>query len=169
MSIERRNQTALGRKRRREFERSVQKLRDLGMPDWAVEYYRRTARVAGLPAHMVVCHVAVVAAGRQMQAHAAHDQMEADEPAADGAGSPGKVPSYQTVRTMRQRVGSLLREIQRQGTLLDAAADEDAAPAPQPEGASSSKLALLRAAVAASEEPAPPRSKRRGRSPSKGH
>ncbi|TMJ12320.1 MAG: hypothetical protein E6H02_06045, partial [Bacillati bacterium ANGP1] len=71
MVLERRNTTALGRKRRRDYDRSLKKLRFLGMPAWAVEYYSRLARVAGLPPHMVVCHVAVVVAGRQMQANAA--------------------------------------------------------------------------------------------------
>jgi hypothetical protein len=66
MKIERRNTTSLGRKRRRDYDRSVKRLRGLGMPTWAVEYYSRLARVAGLPPHMVVCHVAVVVAGRQM-------------------------------------------------------------------------------------------------------
>lgn len=163
-TTERRNQTALGRKRRREFERSVQKLRDLGMPEWAVEYYRRTARVAGLPPHMVVCHVAVVAAGRQIQAGTVRVPVDAEARAEDAGSPSGTVPSYQTVRTMRQRVSSLLREIQRQGSLLDAARDDEEEAPTGP-----SKLAVLRAAMATSEEAAPSRPRRRGKSPSEGH
>lgn len=86
MRSERRNQTALGRKRRREFERSADKIRALGMPDWAVEYYRRAARVVGLPPHMVVCHVALVAAGRQLQANIAEEQERADRAASGDGG-----------------------------------------------------------------------------------
>jgi hypothetical protein len=70
MKNERRNTTSLGRKRRRDYDRSLKRLRGLGMPTWAVEYYSRLSRVAGLPPHMVVCHVAVVVAGRQMAGNA---------------------------------------------------------------------------------------------------
>jgi len=82
MRIERRNKTALGRKRRRDFDRSRLKLRDLGMPRWAIEYFCRVARVAGLPPHMVVCHVAVVVAGRQL--HAPTPPEQAGKTAVDG-------------------------------------------------------------------------------------
>ncbi len=126
MTIDRRNLTALGRKRRREFDRSVQKLRDLGMPDWAVDYYRRASRIAGLPPHMVVCHVAVVAAGRQMQAnlkpeHVTNDEAIPEEPTGtiSQAG-----PSYESVQTLRRRVTGLWDEIQRHGALLETAAGE---------------------------------------------
>lgn len=130
MPIERRNLTALGRKRRREFDRSMQKLRDLGMPDWAVEYYRRASRIVGLPPHMVVCHLAVVAAGRQMQVHRALDH-EAEAPDADDeAPAEGSInaisqvlPSYESVRNLHHRVTGLWNEIQRQGALLDAGAE----------------------------------------------
>ena len=95
MVLERRNTTALGRKRRRDYDRSLKKLRFLGMPAWAVEYYSRLARVAGLPPHMVVCHVAVVVAGRQMQANAAQKpQREAGKAHRDGATRPEAIPSY---------------------------------------------------------------------------
>jgi hypothetical protein len=174
MRIDRRNQTALVRKRRREFDRSVQKLRALGMPDWAMEYYRRAARVAGLPPHMVVCHVAVVAAGRQLQASIAQEQ-ETERAAATKVtpGAPSKESlSYDGVQAMRRRVTTLWREIERHGTLLDAADGEASAHAGlQPEELSSSKLAekltLLRT-QAANSEPAAPRSRRRRASP-KGH
>lgn len=86
MRIERRNKTALGRKRRRDFDRSLLKLRDLGMPRWALEYYSRVARVAGLPPHMVVCHVAVVVAGRQL--HGPTPPEQAGETAVDGESRP---------------------------------------------------------------------------------
>jgi hypothetical protein len=169
MPIDRRNQTALGRRRRREFFRSVQKLRALGMPDWAVEYYRRAARVAGLPPHMVVCHVAVVAAGRQLQANIAQE-----EAATKGApGAPGKERmSYDGVQAMRRRVTTLWREIEQHGTLPEAAGS-DATPraALKPETLSSialaEKLTMLRP-QAANPEPAVPRSRKRKASP-KGH
>lgn len=123
MPNERRNLTALGRKRRREFERSLQKLRDLGMPEWALEYYRRASRIAGLPPHMVVCHVAVVAAGRQMQANLALEPAtESEARPEESAGAPPHAePSYESVQTMRHQVTGLWREIQRHGALLGAA------------------------------------------------
>ena len=134
MPIERRNLTALGRKRRREFDRSMQKLRDLGMPDWAVEYYRRASRIAGLPPHMVVCHLAVVAAGRQMQVNRALEY-EAEAPVADDEATaegstdaiPRVLPSYESVQNLQRRVTGLWDEIQRQGALLEAGAEGDAA------------------------------------------
>lgn len=174
MRMDRRNQTALGRKRRREFDRSVQKLRALGMPDWAVEYFRRAARVAGLPPHMIVCHVAVVAAGRQLQASIAQDQRgERPAPSQEIAGaSPREAPSYASVRTLRQRVTSLWREIERHGSLTDTAAhDADAANGARPEEVSASKLAsklaLLRGDAPMAEQTAA-RARRRKTS-SKGH
>src|SRR5262249_21544102 len=121
MAIERRNLTALGRKRRREFDRSLVKLRDLGMPDWAVEYYRRASRIAGLPPHMVVCHVALVAASRQMQASLGDEPAAESETASEQpGGTPPHVvePSYESMLTMRRQVTGLWREIQRHGTLL---------------------------------------------------
>jgi hypothetical protein len=121
MPTERRNLTALGRKRRREFDRSAQKLRDLGMPDWAIEYYRRASRIAGLPPHMVVCHVAVVAAGRQMQANLAHEHVAdaADEAICGESGGVTALaaPSYEAVQTLRRRVTGLWHEIQRHADL----------------------------------------------------
>lgn len=96
MPIERRNATALGRKRRRDYDRSLKRLRALGMPTWAVEYYSRLARVAGLPPHMVVCHVAVVVAGRQMQGNAAHKpQGQAGKAAREDGSRPEATPSFQ--------------------------------------------------------------------------
>jgi hypothetical protein len=129
MPKERRNLTALGRRRRREYDRSLQKLRDLGMPDWAVEYYRRASRIAGLSPHMVVCHVAVVAAGRQMQANLAHEPAaEAEAPPKDSVGAPSDVePSYESVQTLRSQVTGLWREIERHGALLGAAEGDVAA------------------------------------------
>ncbi len=123
MPTERRNLTALGRKRRREFDRSLQKLRDLGMPDWAIEYYRRASRVAGLPPHMIVGHVAVIAAGRQMQNGLA-DKLAAESEAAseESADMPSRPePSYQSVQTLRRRVTGLWRDIQRHGALTGTA------------------------------------------------
>ncbi len=169
MPIDRRNQTALGRRRRREFHRSVQKLRALGMPDWAVEYYRRAARVAGLPPHMVVCHVAVVAAGRQLQANIALEQ--ATTKAAPG--TPGKERmSYDGVQAMRRRVTTLWREIEQHGTLPEATGSEATPrPALQPEELSSialaEKLTMLRT-QGANSEPAATRPRKRKASP-KGH
>ncbi len=99
------------------------------MPDWAVEYYRRASRIAGLPPHMVVCHVAVVAAGRQMQVnlkpeHVTNDEATPEEPMGtiSQAG-----PSYESVQTLRRRVTGLWHEIQRHGALLGTAAEEAAA------------------------------------------
>src|SRR5437879_11889989 len=97
MVLERRNTTALGRKRRRDYDRSLKKLRALGMPTWAAEYYSRLARVVGLPPHMVVCHVAVVVAGRQMQGNVAHKpQQQAGKDARNDARRPEASPAYQT-------------------------------------------------------------------------
>lgn len=67
MTVERRNLSFVGRKRRRDFDRSLQRLRDLGMPEWAVECYRRAARVAGQLPHEVVCRVAVSAAAHLLE------------------------------------------------------------------------------------------------------
>ena len=152
MRIDRRNKTTLGRKRRREFDRSVDRLRALGMPDWAVEYFRRAGRVASLPPHMIVCHVAVVAAGRQLQASIVQDQQGVGvAPAQEPGRTPrAEAPSYASVRMMRQRVANLWREIERRGSLIDAAADGGNAEAgTRPERLSASKFAdkltLLRA------------------------
>jgi hypothetical protein len=163
MRTDRRNPTALGRKRRREFDRSVQTLRALGMPDWAVEYFRRAARVAGLPPHMIVCHVAVVAAGRQLQASIAQDQQgEGPAPSHEPAVPSREIPSYASVRTLRQRVTSLWREIERHGSLTDV----------QPEGVSANKLAgklaLLRAEPPNPDQAAA-RARRRKASTGKSH
>ena len=164
MRTDRRNPTALGRKRRREFDRSVQKLRALGMPDWAVEYFRRAARVAGLPPHMIVCHVAVVAAGRQLQASIAQDQEgERPAPSHEPAAVPTReAPSYASVRTLRQRVTSLWREIERHGSLTDV----------QPESVTANKLAgklaLLRP-EAPHPDQAAARARRRRASTGKSH
>ena len=170
MPIDRRNQTALGRKRRREFDRSVQKLRALGMPDWAVEYFRRAGRVAGLPPHMIVCHVAVVAAGRQLQASAAQEQ-PAEVPAASKGPADAahqRTPSYTAVQALRRRVTTLWREIERHGNVMEpAAADGAVVAGPRVEGLASSKLAFLRAGA---REAAPPvAGPRRRKASPKGH
>lgn len=117
MPTERRNITALGRKRRREFDRSLQKLRDLGMPDWAAEYYRRAARIVGLPPHMLVCHVAVVVAGRQLQANLGREAAVDDASASEApAGTLSQAaPTYESVQALRRHVTGLWREIQRHG------------------------------------------------------
>jgi hypothetical protein len=170
MPIDRRNPTALGRKRRREFDRSVQKLRALGMPDWAVEYFRRAARVAGLPPHMIVCHVAVVAAGRQLQASVAQEQPAEIRAPSKGPtdGAPQGAPSYTTVQAMRRRVTTLWREIERHGSPIEpAAGDGAAATGPRVEGLGASKLAFLRAGA---RDAAPPAAgPRRRRASPKGH
>jgi len=67
MSAERRNRTAATRRRRAHFEASLQQLRDLGLPRWAVECYRRVARVSGQLPHDVVARVALLAASQIMQ------------------------------------------------------------------------------------------------------
>lgn len=100
MRIERRNKTSLGRKRRRDFDRSLLKLRDLGMPRWAIEYYCRVGRVAGLPPHMVVCHVAVVVAGRQL--HAPTPPEQAVKPAVDGESRPEEDSSNLAILRLAQ-------------------------------------------------------------------
>lgn len=174
MPPDRRNQTSIGRKRRHEFDRSVQKLRALGMPDWAVEYFRRAARVAGLPPHMIVCHVAVVAAGRQLQASIAQEQQADIPPTSMGPTETlhPSAPSYTSVQAMRRRVTALWREIERHGNLIEPAATQgNAVTGPRLEGLSASKptgkLAFLRAGAADS---APPTTgpRRRKASP-KGH
>ncbi len=130
MPIERRNITALGRKRRREFDRSLQKLRDLGMPDWAAEYYRRASRIVGLPPHMLVCHVAVVAAGRQLQANLAEETAAGAASVSEApAGTFSRAaPSYEGVQALRRHVTGLWREIQRHGA-PDESAEKRAASA----------------------------------------
>jgi hypothetical protein len=170
MRIDRRNQTALGRKRRREFDRSTRKLKALGMPEWAVEYYRRAARVAGLAPHIVVCHVALVAAGRQLQANIAQEQEAERSAGAEvlrGA-PPKKILSYHEVQAMRRHVTTLWREIERHGILPGAAESEAGALAIVPEELSPSriaeKLTLLRA-QASNSDPAGTRSRRRKASP----
>lgn len=67
MPPERRNLSFVGRKRRKEFDRSLQRLYEIGLPEWAVECYRRVARVTGLLPHEVVCHVAVSAAAHLLE------------------------------------------------------------------------------------------------------
>ncbi|HXX39462.1 MAG TPA: hypothetical protein VEP50_15160 [bacterium] len=74
MLRERRNPSRLGRQRRDEFQQSLQRLRELGMPDWAVQCYGRAARIAGQLPHDVVCRVAVWTANRMLGVNAAGDQ-----------------------------------------------------------------------------------------------
>lgn len=52
---------------RAEFEGSLQQLRDLGLPRWAVECYRRVARVSGQLPHEVVTRVAILGASHILQ------------------------------------------------------------------------------------------------------
>lgn len=144
MGTERRNQTALGRKRRREFEQSVHKLRELGMPKWAVEYYRRAARVAGLPPHMVVCHVAVVAAGRQMQS-SMEQALQVDPDGPGQSEAEGVEPARGAVADMHPRVAGLWREIQQHSERIDAGDNPFAAAAPDdPRPIASAKITVLR-------------------------
>jgi len=155
MPIERRNQSALGRKRRLEFDRSLHRLRALGMPEWAVEYYRRAARVAGLPPHMVVCHVAVVAAGRQLQG--ARSEPNA---ARQASGEPA-VPTPTSVRAMEQRVTNLWREIERHGSLLDTAAQAaDNGSAEAAAATLAAKITLLQGGAQPARNAALPRRRR---------
>ena len=67
MPTERRNRTLTKRQRRADFESSIEKLRDLGLPSWGVECYRRIARVSGQLPHEVVVRVAVLGAGHVLQ------------------------------------------------------------------------------------------------------
>ncbi len=57
----------VARLRRADFERSLQLLREMGMSDWALEYYRRSARRLGLLPHELVRYIAHVAAWRQLE------------------------------------------------------------------------------------------------------
>jgi hypothetical protein len=77
MPAERRNLSFVGRKRRKEFDRSLQRLYEIGLPEWAVECYRRVARVTGLLPHEVVCHVAVSAAAHLLEKKSAQDVPDA--------------------------------------------------------------------------------------------
>jgi len=119
MPIERRNLSSVGRKRRRDFDRSVNKLRELGMPDWAVEYYRRVARVSGLPAHMVVCHVAVIIAGQQLTPNVPDPDLgaglEAPEEPLNGVHA---APASPVVQPLEQGGVHIWRGIQRRASQL---------------------------------------------------
>ena len=58
---------SVARLRRADFERSLHLLREMGMSDWALEYYRRSARRVGLLPHELVRYIAHVAAWRQLE------------------------------------------------------------------------------------------------------
>ena len=182
MQRERRNLSHIGDKRRRDFDRSAKQLYALGLSPWAVEYFRRAARVSGALPHMVVCQVAMIAAGRMLSrsAQAAFGREFANEPAPrDQDPAASTEPSYRAICARRNHVQSLWREIQRH------------------ESASSLPVALMDdGAVVDPDEPAPhtapflpeptgngpaetdrseertrgnARSRRRGRAPSKQH
>jgi len=136
MQRERRNISHIGEKRRRDFDRSAKQLYDLGLSPWAVEYFRRAARVSGVLPHMVVCQVAMMAAGRMLSksTEAAVERESANEPAPSGrAHAVGTAPSYLVVCAKRNQVQSLWREIQRHesaSSIPGARADDRAAPDP---------------------------------------
>lgn len=67
MPTERRNRTVAKRRRRAAFEASLQQVRALGLPKWAVECYRRIARVSGQLPHQVVARVAILGASHIVQ------------------------------------------------------------------------------------------------------
>lgn len=67
MPTERRNRTVAKRRRRAAFEASLQQVRALGLPKWAVECYRRIARVSGQLPHQVVARVAILGASQILQ------------------------------------------------------------------------------------------------------
>ncbi|HEX9244815.1 MAG TPA: hypothetical protein VGA35_01520 [bacterium] len=116
MQRERRNLSHIGDKRRRDFDRSAKQLYALGLSPWAVEYFRRAARVSGALPHMVVCQVAMIAAGRMLSRSAQADfgREFANEPAPrDQDPAASTEPSYRTICARRNHVQSLWREIQR--------------------------------------------------------
>lgn len=166
MKHERRNLTSLGRKRRRDFDRSVQKLRDLGLTDWAVEYYGRAARMAGVLPHMVVCQVALIAASREISKPGA-DTDGGPEQARGSAEQPQldpmrAAPSYRTVHTLKRRVTELWREIQRHESAPAASA------AAAPPGSGPAKQRYLPAA-ATGHVPEDPRARKRSKASPKQH
>ena len=137
----------------------MQRLRDLGMPDWAMEYYRRAARIAGLAPHMVVCHLAVMAAGRQMQMNQPHIRMaetvleggEAPADHEDGTAAE-RAPSYESVQALRRSINGLWHDIQRHSA-LHGIADNDHAGRPGRHAAANApaKVTRLRAGASARE------------------
>ncbi|GEM_PF-1517519 len=86
MLRERRNPSRLGRQRRTEFEESLERLRALGMPDWAVQCYGRAARIAGQLPHDVVCRVAVWTANQMLGANPSGGQPAIVPPASADRG-----------------------------------------------------------------------------------
>jgi hypothetical protein len=171
MQRERRNLVSIGRKRRRDFDRSLQKLRALGLPEWAVEYYRRVARVAGLTPHMVLCHVGVVAANRLLEAHLIPENGGPAEKLYSGIVSeplPAE-PSYEAARGLGQRVTNLWREIQQQSSLLGVPDGGTASPRPEEKAPSAGKPAHLRAAPSGNAAGEELRSRRRGKVSSRHH
>ncbi len=83
MLRERRNPSRLGRERRAAFAESLERLRALGMPDWAVQCYGRAARIAGQLPHDVVCRVAVWTANQMLGANPSGGQSSIAPPPAD--------------------------------------------------------------------------------------
>jgi len=129
MQRERRNVSHIGQKRRRDFDRSAKQLYDLGLSPWAVEYFRRAARVSGALPHMVVCQVAMMAAGRMLARGAAiaFERDAANVPLPSG--SDAAAPSYLAICAKRNHIQSLWREIQRHesGASVSAPAADDGA------------------------------------------
>lgn len=98
MDRERRNVSRIGRQRRGEFEESLQRLRDLGLPNWAVQCYGRAARIAGQLPHELLCRVGEWTANQMLGANPngnasgslidpdlTQEQRPADEPASSAA------------------------------------------------------------------------------------
>ncbi|HLW58731.1 MAG TPA: hypothetical protein VKV57_02270 [bacterium] len=171
MERERRTLTSLGRKRRRDFERSVQKLRDLGLSDWTIEYYRRASRMTGVLPHTVVCQVAMVAAGRELS-KVAETARERAHPSAGPGGGPlsdpaSLVPSYQTIRNLRRRVTHLWNEIQQHESMAITPPQESAATRALPT-IGRGTLPQLRAASKGAGSAAP-RTPKRSKIPSRQH
>jgi hypothetical protein len=69
MERERRNTSRIGRQRRGEFEASLQRLRELGLPNWAVQCYGRAARIAGQLPHELLCRVGEWTANQMLGAN----------------------------------------------------------------------------------------------------
>ncbi len=64
---ERRHTTFGGRKQRKEFDRSLRMLQELGLPPWAMDFYRRTARMVGQLPHEILCRTGMTAASHVLQ------------------------------------------------------------------------------------------------------
>ncbi|HKV46180.1 MAG TPA: hypothetical protein VJT32_16140 [bacterium] len=172
MERERRTLTSLGRKRRRDFERSVKKLRDLGLSEWTIDYYRRASRMTGVLPHTVVCQVAMIAAGRELS-KAAEAVRERAHPTAGPGGAPAPdpatlVPSYQTIRTLRRRVTHLWHEIQGHESMAMMPPPEDRLTGALSTIIGRGKLPRLGAASKGAG-PAAPRTRKRSKIPPRQH